>query len=308
MRKVLVLLLLGSIMFNATACGNKIVSMDNNDISNKEKNTTLLQEDSIKQEEPKEKEKIEEHEKQEDLDDLDAFIDWQMSVPGVTRDDAEELKIENMTQLTYYAYVAYSKDIEFNKYQQEKNEEISIQMSIENLILNKNTDITSDELKELEDLLGVDSITLNNEKFTFYFNTKDSYNKFVELMKEDIKYELSNIKKSYNAVCDIDYNETFTEFKVNYTLNDDFKKTAYLESVHTDLFYREKMAEIYNYTLRYYSFTGKFLDNISIQFIDAKSQEITNTSDLKTFINNIENQKIIEEKQEKINGNDNTIG
>ncbi|KAB1438380.1 hypothetical protein [Candidatus Galacturonibacter soehngenii] len=115
---------------------------------------------------------------------------------------------------------------------------------------------------------GFISATLNADGSATYVMTKDTHNKYMEELKTQLTSEINEMVGStdYPNISSIEINDDYTEFNITTTS--------------TELSMSESFSVIafFMYGGMYNMFNGTKTDNITVNFINADSGELINTS------------------------------
>lgn len=132
-------------------------------------------------------------------------------------------------------------------------------------------DITQEELDKATQEKGYKSATLNDDGSVTYVMTKEQHKELLSAISISIDQGLADMISSeeYPEITDISANEDYTSFTV--TTNN------------TELSLAESFSVItfYMYGGSYAVFSGKEVDNIHIEFVNANTGETINTADSK---------------------------
>ena len=128
---------------------------------------------------------------------------------------------------------------------------------------------TQEELDATAEEKGYKSITLNDDGSATYVMTKKQHREMMDEMAANINSSLADMVGSddYPNITDISANDDFTEFTVTTTstelsLNESFSVIVY-----------------YMYGGMYNIFNGTPVDNVHVDFVNADSREVIDSSD-----------------------------
>lgn len=132
-------------------------------------------------------------------------------------------------------------------------------------------DQTQDELDQIADEYGYQSITLNSDGSATYKMTKSQHKALIEEYRTTINEGIDEMigSEDYPNITKIESNEDFTEFTVT--------------TKSTELDMNETLSPMifYAYGGMYSIFTGETVDNISITYINEDTGEVISTSNSK---------------------------
>lgn len=128
---------------------------------------------------------------------------------------------------------------------------------------------TQDELDETCHTLGYKSITLNDDGSVTYVMTEEQHEQMVTEVKTQINSQVQEMvgSEDYPNITDITVNDTFTQ----YTITTKSTQLSLEESI--------SVFGFYIYSGMYSVFSGEEIDNIHIDFVNADTGEIINSSD-----------------------------
>ncbi len=134
-------------------------------------------------------------------------------------------------------------------------------------------DSTQNDLNQLCEEKGFESITLNDDGSATYVMTKSQHNALMEEYRTQINSSLQEMvgSEDYPDITAIETNDNFTEF----TITTKSAELSTAESLSVIVFY--------TYSGLYSIFSGETADNITINFVNADTGEIissSNSSDL----------------------------
>lgn len=132
-------------------------------------------------------------------------------------------------------------------------------------------DATQEELDLMAEKVGVHSITLNEDGSATYVMSKEQHAKLLEETAQSIRTSLNEMvgSEDYPNITAIDANDDFTEFTVTTT------------STELDMQEAFSVMGFYMYSGMYGIFSGEAPDNVHVDFVNADTGEVIESSDSK---------------------------